>query len=287
MYIWYNKKMKSVEDWKKIDWVASYPKSGNTWVRCFLEAYFTGSLDVNDMRCCGADDHVFWSAPEGSNFIVEAPSEIRLLERTWGLMRSVEGYVCKDRYSPMYVKTHSAFLNVDGQAMLPPLLTKSITYIVRDPRTVAPSYAAHFGVSLDEAIKFMSLPNRMLVKENNARMPSYISSWDINVDSYLTCKDKCNILFIKYEDLLTDPEKWFSELIKHSGVKVDNSRVCNAVELTKLSKLREKEKEEGFEEKSDAQKSLFFGGERAKLSSSQHVIIEKNFEKQMVALNYL
>jgi len=37
-------------------WLASYPKSGNTWVRLFLNAYYTGVCNINLKFFANASD---------------------------------------------------------------------------------------------------------------------------------------------------------------------------------------------------------------------------------------
>ena len=280
--------MKDVKDWKKINWIASYPKSGNTWVRCLLDAYFFGELDINDISSCRADDHVFWSYPKGSSFIEDAPDEIKLMERTFGLVRSVEGYSSLERANPMYMKTHTSLVNVDGQDQVPVILTNSIVYIVRDPRKIVSSYASHFNVSIDTAIEEMSQINRALVKKDKMfRMPTIIGSWSFNVASYLNQKEALDILIVRYEDLVKDTEFWFTEILKKSLDEVDAQKVKVAVELSKLDKLRKEEEQKGFCERPEHTTEGFFGGKRQKPTDKQILTIEETFKEDMKLLGYL
>jgi len=189
--------------------------------------------------------------------------------------------------SPMYVKTHCANLSVDGTALIPPALTESALYIVRDPRDVAVSYADHIGVDLDTAIRYMGDSERVLTKAGSVTQP--IASWSFNVKSWLR-ELPYHRLAVRYEDLLDDPEHWFREILRFFGTLIDEGRFREALTLTSFDALKAAEDRVGYNPKSDEQQRFFRSGRadgwRDVLSDDQVRQIEADHGKVMKMCDY-
>lgn len=277
-------------NYRQIVWLASYPKSGNTWVRCFLEAYFLGDVDINEILSSVSDDiaHVHQMG-DGSD-ITELPIDIQQLARPMAMARLVKMH---DHYRngqfPLFIKTHQPHLVANGIELIPECLTKAVVYLVRDPRDVLPSYSKHMGCDLDKGLDWMQDKYRTL-SGGGDRVGELTSSWDNHVNSYLNA-DTHNVLWVRYEDLLADPEKMFSRILKHSGVEPDADKVKAAIELTRLDRLKRMEKEKGFSESSPHAKNQFFGkggsSNRSKLEPKHLHRIEKAFGRLMKRLGYI
>lgn len=280
--------------YKEIVWLASYPKSGNTWVRLFLDAYFLGDCDINDMVSSVADDNArALEIGDGVHDIRELPIDLQQLARPMGMLRRVLAFK-QNHFAdvPLFMKTHSANLLTNGIELLPEMLTKATIYIVRDPRDVLPSFAKHMGCDFDTALEHMTQPYRVLQgsKESN-KVSDFVSSWSKNVTSYMST-DTHNVKIFRYEDLKANPEYHFAEILTHAGIKPDPQRVKKALELTELDRLREQEKDKGFRESSPHAQNAFFGkgeigGWKGKLSKRQQTVIEKKFKNVMKRLGYL
>jgi len=187
---------------------------------------------------------------------------------------------------PLFVKSHNANLLANDIGLFPLSLTKSIIFIVRDPRDVCPSFAKHLGQSLDKTIEHMNDKYRCLnAPDNHAKVGDFISSWDDHTRSFLE-NDTHNVLRVRYEDMKADPVGAFTKILEHSGIKPDVERVKKALEMVELSKLQEKEQKEGFLEGSPFNKS-FFGGKNEKLSDIQKYKIEKLFGRVMKKVGYM
>ena len=276
-------------NYKQIVWIASYPKSGNTWVRLFLDAYFLAELNINDVVCSVADDRAgLYAIGDGSNAEC-LPIELQHLTRPMALLRLVKQYNEANHGIPLFVKTHTAHMLANGIEMLPESLTKSVIYIVRDPRDVAPSFAKHMGCTLDESIKHMDDKFRTLSPRKGC-MADFTSSWDDNVRSFINA-DTHNVGVFQYEDMRADPVKEFTKILLHSGVDPDPLRVRQALKLVELDKLRDIEQQMGFMESSPKAKDQFFGkgevgGWKDRLDTSQVYRIEKQFGRTMKRLGY-
>lgn len=277
-------------DYRQIVWLASFPKSGNTWLRCFLDAYFLNELDLNEIVTSVTDDIAgLYKTGDGMD-ITKAPIDIQHLCRPMALLRLVNMHLATRGDSmPLFVKTHSAHMLANGIEYLPESLTKAVIYIVRDPRDVLPSFAKHMGTDIDTALEWMQNKYRTL-SGNDTRVGELISSWDANVNSYLNANTH-NVKYIRYEDLLDNPVDNFAKILKHSGVNPDMERVKQAVEMTRLERLKAKEKEQGFRESSPHAKHEFFGEggnkSRDKLEQKHLYRIEKAFGRIMKRLGYV
>jgi hypothetical protein len=276
-------------DYQKINWIASYPKSGNTWLRLFLDAYLLNEVDINEILCTVTDDRADRIQMDGGS-VAALPVDIQHLARPMGLLNLVRAYSQHGKNEiPLMVKTHTAHMLVNGVELLPMSLTKSVVYIVRDPRDVVVSFAKHMGVSIDTAIDYMTDKYRTLTSTKD-RMADFLSSWEMNVNSYLNA-DTHNVRVFTYEAMKDRPMETFSDILTHIGITPDPTQVEKALEMVNISKLREREKKEGFRESSHHAKDQFFGpakvgGWKEVLTDTQRYRIERKFHRLMKRLGY-
>ena len=278
-----------IDEWRKIVWIASYPKSGNTWLRCFLDAYFLREVDINDLVCSVSDDNGNRAVlgGEGHNDIMDAPIDIVMMTRQMALLRLVDAY----RQSavpgvPLYVKTHNANVIANGMEMIPERLTQATLHIVRDPRDVLPSFANHIGKDLDSTVEYMMDIYRVLDGRKSRKIPDMLSSWGKHYSSFRQ-SDQHNVMTFRYEDMKAAPVQAFSAMLKHSGVEPDEARVKAALQLVELSKLKKQEAEKGFTEQSRKADGQFFGGKREQILPKHAYKLEKHFRLQMRKAGYV
>ena len=278
-----------MRDWKQIVWIASYPKSGNTWVRCFLDAYFLGEVDINDLLCSVSDDNGVRAALGGDSHtdIMDEPVEIVMMTKQMALLRLIDAYLQTDvKGIPLFVKTHNANVIANGVELLPERLTKATIHIVRDPRHVLPSFANHTGADLDSALESMTDVYRVLDGRKQRKIPDMLSSWGKHLSSF-TGSDMHNVLTVRYEDMVAQPVHSFSSILRHSGINPDASRVESALALVELGKLKAQEEKNGFGEQSHKARGVFFGGEREKIQPRHIYRLERRFKTQMRSVGYL
>jgi len=260
-------------------WIASYPKSGNTWVRMFLEAYGTGHLNISQMYPTEADINVLaWQAVSPIPFN-EAGHDIQLLMRNAVLVHLIAG----SRRRPVIIKTHMINAQINNIDPIPEILTAGGVYLVRDPRDVAISFSKHLGIDIDEVIRRMADPKYTLQKAGHAFQ--MLGTWSHSVKSW---KDYC---VVRYEDLLEDPHKWFQEVLKEFGLKVNKKRLGKAIRLCDLERLRKQEKRGGFTETSEHTDTFFHHGTSGHwkdiLSPDQSKRIESDHREVMEQYGYL
>lgn len=262
-------------------WLASYPKSGNTWVRLLMSAYLTGRCDINSIMCSTNDTYYY---PYQSVI----PKQFHEMENwEWAACAAAAALhiPLAIRERPLLIKTHHANLRPFGYTVIPHLLCEKAIYMIRDPRDVAISYAKHVGGSVDDAIASMGDDSSLLVSEKVP--PQFICSWSQHVGSWLNHKS-VEVMGVKYEDIMDSPADVFAGILGFLGENPIKHRVEKAVELTSIEKLREQEAKRGFNEAS--KKTRFFGSGgstwRNILSNKQINQITRDHGKMMNAVGY-
>lgn len=269
-----------------IVWIASYPKSGNTWLRLLISAHYTGVCDINNMVGAYGEDADYWI-----NRVAPRPfSELTLMARTIlrpaALMHMQEALP----FTPICVKTHNINEDIDGYPLIPPHLTRGAVYMVRDPRDVCISYSEHMGMSIDDAIDRMSRTTTALTPNPDAEPNSILRRWDTHVQSWAGEHDY-PVAILRYEDLKDNTEVMFGKVVQALGWDHNNKeKIRKAVEATEFAKLQKQEEEKGFTEASDKTERFFkrgkAGGWREILTEEQIAKIESEFHETMIELDY-
>jgi hypothetical protein len=140
------------------------------------------------------------------------------------------------------LKTHHCNTDVDGIPLCPERLTKGALYIVRDPRDVAVSYAAHLGKSIDNTIADMI---------SNETFAGYhvLTSWSHHVATWTEQRRSYPSLIVRYEDMLAEPGTAFRAILDALGITCAEDRLEYAIRETRFEALQAKEQETGFVEK--------------------------------------
>jgi hypothetical protein len=150
------------------------------------------------------------------------------------------------------LKTHHAVCSQDGIPLIPARMTRGALYIIRDPRDVAISFAKHLGESIDFTIDLMGNANASLQTDasmEKTRTFHYLNTWSYHVRSW-TRDTGFNTGVVKYEDLVTDTENVFRQILPCLGFhEIDEQALQFAIEQTSFSNLRRQEDESGFIER--------------------------------------
>ena len=275
-----------------IIWIASYPKSGNTWVRLFLDYLFspTNKFSIN------------------KNYIGQFP----LREHFVGLTKNVDNqneYArnCKKAQLKLnsdskikIFKTHNALWSWNnGQySFTDEKCCLGVIHIVRDPRNIVTSILNYFHKdNYDQALEFMKENKVLGGGKDESGLPTIIGSWSNHYKSWK--KFKKNNLLIRYEDLLEKPENEFFKItnfLKLVGkFKFKDDKIFEAIQNCKFNNLSKQEDLYGFDGNSYNNKKLnhkFFNlGPKNKwenlLNPKIKSEIELLFKEEMQELNYL
>jgi len=281
--------MQLTQNWRDITWLASYPKSGNTWVRCFIDTYFKEKVEINNLTTVISDDQADLLDLSKSEIrdILTSPADIQLFTRPYLLYNLVSKYKKAKTELPFIIKTHSALVNIGGMGQIPPGLTKRIVYIVRNPLDIVPSFADHFNMTLDETITFLLDDASAIGSVEDFKFLTPILSWKIHVNSYLQIAQEQGVKIVKYEDIKENPEKEFFDILEFIGIEPDTKRLTKTLDLIHIDKLKELEITEGFIENPKTAKGKFFGDKRRQLNSNHRKRIISNLKEEMTRFGYL
>ena len=203
-----------------IRWLASYPKSGNTWVRLFFLAYADpDGFHINNL----SQDFTTDTNPD----VYEEVAKVELQMLTTTEAKLLRGAVLvrlskiayENTGGPVYLKSHSANVGGGGILWIPPDYTDKSIYLVRDPRDVAVSLADHMGFTIDDAIVMMADEDRSLDRGfDGIHVP--LLSWSFHVGSWWR-NHSYNNMVMRYEDLTLDPNTHFQSLLTWFDIKFD------------------------------------------------------------------
>jgi len=277
-----------------IIWIASYPKSGNTYLRSFIASYYyskKGKFDFNLLLN-----------------ILQFPS-IKFTKRNlYSELEASQNWIYNqnqffDKEKINFIKTHNSLCEFKGNKFTTGNETIGSIYIVRDPRNLITSFSNHYSLSYDEAYEKLLDKNFSLLEKSSDLDHSnftYVSSWSNHYKSWKNSKD-FETLFIKYEDLEHDKYNTFKKIVlfinklSKKEDKIDEKKLQNSINSTNFSNLRNKEIKEGFEEsvysKISGKKIRFFNlgfNNRWQKILPRSVLykINENLQNQLIELGY-
>jgi Family of unknown function (DUF6065)/Sulfotransferase domain len=261
---------------QNIIWIASYPKSGNTWARVFLHNLLDelsgdagAAHDINRLN-----QHTVWEIP--------GPPFEKVLGKPLGRANhadiararaEVQRQMANGRAGPFFVKTHLCLGNDHGYPTINLDATLAAIYIVRNPLDVAISYAHHSGQSVDVTIRNMATPG-LKSKPFEGKVYEVLGSWNQNVASWMGMTRR-PVHLMRYEDMLANPERSFAALAGFLRLKPSAEQLKRAIAKSSFAELRRQEEQHGFKER-PAQAAQFFREGRA--GQWREVLAQKQIE---------
>ncbi len=273
-----------------IVWLASYPKSGNTWLRAFiynlieqparpgrigiLPDYFESESDPRwylpltggrDLADCGGEE------------VIAMKSEVH---RQIALSRP---------RGSIFTKTHNRFGSFNDLPLHNITVMSGAIYVVRNPLDVVLSTADHFGLSIDETIEFMA-NEETGTPSNLENVVSFLGSWSSHVGSWIR-QVHDQIVVLRYEDMLDRPLKAFGQVAKLIGLGKDKNAIKRAIRYSSFTELKKQESRDGFIERSSNSKSFFRKGRKNQwvkgLSEEQIARMVDQHREQMDRFHYI
>jgi hypothetical protein len=268
-------------------WLASYPKSGNTWLRCFFSAlFYEEKFDLNHLEFneLFSDENIF-------SLLVKKKitdfNEYQLeIER-----RKVLDFYLMTKPSPYLLKIHDKY-TLSSYDDLPVFHTNrptAVIYIVRNPFDVTLSFSRYLDVSVDEII------NRYVCKSEatifmNHRFPRQIGTWQEHLMSW---KEQMEIpvIFVRYEDLKMNPYQNFKKIISFLALDFNEHKIREAIKRSEFNTLKQMESMGGFRERLLKDVPFFHSGDidegEIELSFTQKQKIKEQNQEAMKIFGYL
>ena len=249
-----------------IVWLASYPKSGNTFVRSLLSSYIFS---------------------KDGNF-------------SFDLLKNIKQFPDRSLFKQIGVDIHSCFMNTKTFQFTDRHNTLGVIYVVRDPRNVITSYSHHFQKTPQESLEL--LLSHQILKKDDRHCTTYLGSWKYHYNSWKVFRRFNKYLLVRYEDLVNDTEKTFLNILKfiaHLGqvkFSLDKEKFENTLKTTGFEKMRALESKESFaeakEDKSTGKKIKFFNmgiknDWKKLLDKNIRESLDKELADEMRELNYL
>ena len=270
-------------------WIASYPKSGNTWVRSFLISYINNSNkpfefdDLDKIKTFPGNNEI--------NFLRNKCGGFRLVDMAanWNFFQT---QINKNK-KINYLKTHNALCTLNNLDFTDKNNTIGVIYVVRDPRDVVISYSNHLKLNLDQTFNLMN--NELFIEKTNDLLPrTLLGKWSQHFNSWKNFNGVKKI-FVRYEDLIDDPELNFYKIVKYlngiSGLEVNKEQINKSINDVSFSRLSKLEGKLGFiENPNDRMINFFRVGKKnqwkTELPDTLRRKIENEFQKELVELKY-
>ncbi len=273
-------------------WIASYPKSGNTWLRLFLQSLARGGGPVDfgaplDRVSHGAIRNEFERVLELESGDLTDDEIARARPRQYEVEAA-------EATAPLLRKVHDRWgVTSEGRPLFPPAVTLGAVYLVRDPRDVAVSFAHHNNRSVDWAVAAMADPGHRLDHGRRRlprQLPQHLGTWSGHVESWLDAPE-LRRLVIRYEDLCIDAEGLFTIAAGFLGLRDEAAAIASATGAVRFETLRAQEDVQGFSERPLLADRFFrrgvAGSWRDSLTPAQAARIEADHGRVMRRLGYL
>ncbi|QNA84368.1 sulfotransferase domain-containing protein [Sphingomonas sp. So64.6b] len=293
---------------RKTYWLASYPKSGNTWFRMLVANLRRDTpVDINDIP----ERSGIASARAWFDSVMMFPSSLLTHEECDRLRPMVYEALAQEVLEDdpeeaetmightRFVKTHDSYTyNPDGGALLAGIKgADGAILIVRDPRDVAPSLANHNRTSIDDAIGFMADAGSAFCGHRD-RQPNQLrqqlAGWSGFIQAWLAQTD-IPVHLVRYEDMHADTGGMLRTALAFAGIDATHEETARAAGFAEFGELKKQEEARGFREaprpKAGAGPGSFFrrgvsGGWRDELSTEQVARIERDHAPMMARLGY-
>ncbi|MCC7048582.1 MAG: sulfotransferase domain-containing protein [Alphaproteobacteria bacterium] len=274
-----------------IIWLASYPKSGNTWMRAFLHNLLTNAKEAVEPNLLDTltlgNKAAGWYKPYAGG----KPLDTLTPEDLSKYRKLVHRDFTRTSPDSVFVKTH-CYLGSDdfGVPLISMEYTSGAIYIVRNPLDVCISMTHHFACSIDEAIDYLEYIRNSMGGGDEESIMEPVSTWSIHVESW-TGQPNPRLIAVRYEDMLDRPLVAFGNVCRFLGLQPPQDRLERAIKFSSFEMLRKLEEKKGFKERSENAERFFREGRkeqwREKLGEAQIRRVVAAHRAQMARFDYV
>lgn len=269
-------------------WLASYPKSGNTWLRAFLANYLADArapVNINTLPDFAFGD----MRSEYYSRVGGRPADALSWPEVNALRPAVHRFLAGSRPSLAFVKTHTLLTTIDGVPTITPEATGGAIYVVRNPLDVAVSFAHHYGLGIDEGARALCFSG-LCIEPKAGHIRQVIGDWSSHVESWIRPPGLPR-LTLRYEDMIAAPQASFARVLEFLQLPKDRERLKRAIRHSSFRVLAEQERKSGFVERSRNADRFFrkggIGTYRQELSDDLVAMLVERHRPMMTELGYL
>ena len=289
-------------------YLASYPKSGNTWCRVFItELRRLAGLDGTEATAAAHQQEQELRLNRGlatgsivsSRHWLDDQLGIESSDLSWAELDKVRGRAGHQRAlyaeSLRYHKVHDAFVSPDsaGCPVVPVKGCRGAVVVIRHPADVAVSLSHFFSWPLERFVDFLLDDQAGLCRSSKRGGPQvrqFMGTWANHVHSWVD-QHHIPVLLLRYEDLLNEAQAQFSRLACFLDLPEEPQLIAEAVANTNFQTLRAKEEREGgFHERPDGCERFFRSGRsgegRETLTTEQFARLTETFAKSLKHFGY-
>ena len=277
---------------KKIVFIASYMKSGNTWVRSIICSLLNnGSFQLDDLKTIKLfSQETYFSKLGNMQYQENGNLDFLYVSNNWinaqKLINSSESKNIK------FFKTHNIRGKINNNYFTDESVCKGFIYLIRDPRDIAISLAKHMDINIDAAIDIMLFQKNFVT--NVFKVNEAVCTWKMHTESWINFKSVPRLI-VRYEDMVKNNEnavKQICEFVKilyENKINFDMTLINKTLLQTNFNNLQRLERENGFVEST---KNNFFrkgisGQWKNILTKKQINLIQKELGDYMKTLGYL
>jgi len=277
---------------KGIIWLASYPKSGNTWFRVFLTNLLRDAdepANINELeRTPIASARGVFDTHMGFEASDMTADEIDRLRPELYI------HLAENATEPLFMKVHDAYADVaDNMPLIPRAATGGALYFIRNPLDVAVSFAHHSGRDYDTAISRMADETFAFCCKSDRlhnQLRQKLLSWSGHVQSWVD-RAPFPVCVLRYEDMKSQPLDTFEKAVLFTGLSRTRDQIQKALDFSSFEVVQQQEEAEGFQEKSPSSRRFFrkgrIGSWREELSENQAQKIVNDHRDVMRRFGYL
>ncbi len=281
-----------MDDLKRIVWLASYPKSGNTWFRVFLSNLLNKSdqpADINNLYTTPiASSRELFDEATGLSSSELTSEEIDLLRP------HVYEFISRTSSELQYQKVHDAWqITKSGEPMFSDTITKCVIYFIRNPLDVAVSFSNHLSKSHEDIAKILADKSFAFSSNSNRfhlQFRQRLLSWSDHIHSWVD-ESGLPILVVRYEDMKDNTFETFKRAVNFLGLVASDEDIRKAIRFSDIKEMQKQESQSGFSEKPTKADSFFRKGEigswRSELAPELVNSICKDHREMMIRFGYL
>lgn len=195
----------------KIIWVASYPKSGNTWVRFLLANLLSGPVTSSDQM-----EHI---VPD-----IHTPLE--------------GGYA--HYHGVLFFKTHWKYERVSSLNFD----TMGAIYVFRNPLDVIASHINYLGLAEDEKKRNIFINNYIYLSGFPQWIECQFGTWIENIEGWVFQQKNFPCLILRYEDMKLNPLETVINICRFLGLEKTDSEMDQAMQCSSFENLGSMEEQE-------------------------------------------